>query len=78
VTETTPKTWLELLAKHAADLRASGVTRVRAGDFEADLAPEAPPATEPSTDESHLYSPDPLDDPATFPGGRVPTYRRDS
>lgn len=71
--------WIRLLCEHADRLRESGVTTIRAGEFRAEIAPRF---EGPSMDTEHGLemrfggAPDPIDDPATFPNGMLPTLRR--
>jgi hypothetical protein len=69
---------LTLIAERADGLRRAGVLVVTVDGFSAQLAPWNPP-TQPErpTAAEPTYS-DPLLDPATYPGGRVPGFERDN
>ncbi len=72
----TPSDILTLIADRAESLRKAGVLVVQVGDFSAQLAPwteDAPAST--TRDAEREYS-DPLHDPSTYPGGRVPGFDR--
>lgn len=71
---TTPAQWLELLIERAPQLRRAGVTRIALEGCTVDLAPVEPAAVHVPEEEAELL--DPLDDPRTFPGGRMPTFQR--
>lgn len=70
---------LQLITKHAPELRKAGVTGVTIGDIEFEMAPFEPdpvlvPATSTTTTAEHPD--DPSRDPITF-GGEVPRRRGD-
>ncbi len=65
---------LTLLAERARELREAGVRRLQTNEFQLELAPhETPPELSPPREEEIL---DPLKDPSTFPGGRIPQFFR--
>lgn len=69
---------LDLLIDRAPKLREAGVLRVQLeGLLSFELAPVAPEIDdgEDRQPENYEHS-DPLQDPATFPGGHVPGFRR--
>lgn len=69
---------LRVLAEQAPALIAAGVTSLRVGDFEATLAPPpAAPAALPKSRVPARQHIDPLRDPSTYTGGRVPGFTRD-
>jgi hypothetical protein len=72
VNETSAEQWVQLLVTHGAALRAAGVTRIRAGDVHADLAPESPEPDSGGSEDSG--GGDPLNDPSTY-GGSLPKMR---
>lgn len=77
VTKTGAAETLSILRDMAPALRAAGVRRFKIGDVEADLAPPDPPAPERTrNDERTIEYDDPLDDPSTFGGGKVPGFER--
>jgi hypothetical protein len=67
------------LVAHIPSLRAAGITRIRVGDIEADISEAVPLKYEDDGAPATKYpeASDPRDDPALFPGGRVPTRRRE-
>lgn len=69
---------LTAIAKHAPALRAAGVLQVSIdGQLGAVLAPAEPlPSSVPPPRPRPVHT-DPLQDPDTFPGGRVPGYKRE-
>jgi hypothetical protein len=74
----TPTELLDLLVDRAPGLIAVGVTSISIDGLSATLA--RPPATPPAgavTKPRAKQHVDPLLDPATYPGGRVPGYTRE-
>lgn len=67
--------WVRLLCEHADQLRDSGVTRIRAGAFEAEISPRFPEPGALDDRYQDVGAPDPLNDPDTF-GGRLPSFPR--
>jgi hypothetical protein len=65
------------LAAVARELRAAGVLRVVSGDLELELAPSEPGVADVPLDAPQASN-DPLDDPFTYPGGRIPHFRKAS
>jgi hypothetical protein len=67
------------LVANASRLRAAGITRIRIGDIEADISIAAPPTYDADGMPATKYpeASDPRDDPALYPGGLVPTRRRE-
>jgi hypothetical protein len=69
---------LRVLVQEAPALIAAGVTSLRVGDIEATLAPPpAKPENLPKARAPARQHIDPLRDPSTYPGGRVPGFTRD-
>lgn len=69
---------LACVARHAGDLRALGVTRVRALGVTVEIAPTEPRIELDEAPPRALVAQvgiDPLDDPATY-GGSIPRMRR--
>jgi hypothetical protein len=72
-----PAELLTLIAERAPSLRAAGVLQVSIDGLGAVLAPDAPmPSSMPAPKPRPSYV-DPLEDPDTFPTGRVPGYKRE-
>jgi hypothetical protein len=67
---------LTLIADRAEALRKAGVLVVQVGEFSAQLAPWNDPGQPDRSPAEQTYS-DPLLDPATYPGGRVPGFERE-
>lgn len=69
---------LELVAEYAERLRKAGLTYLRLGEVVMKIQPpEEVFVTHGSIKDEKVYSDlPPLDDPDTFPGGRVPRFRR--
>lgn len=68
---------LAVIAEHAPQLRAAGVLQVSIDGVGAVLAPADPvPSSGPAPKPRPVYA-DPLEDPDTFAGGRVPGYKRE-
>lgn len=68
---------LDLLISKASALRAAGYTEVSIGDMTAKLSPPEPEPVAAEKHDQHPPSPiDPLSDPATYGGGRVPGFPR--
>ena len=72
---------VNLLAERAPALRAAGVTSFTIGDFAVDFAPHEQPPPPPrrradEDDPAPDASSDPMQDPATYGGGRVPGFTR--
>jgi hypothetical protein len=75
---------LDLVVARAPELAAAGVASVTIEGFSLMLRPRrlAPPGSPTDEDEEEAVEPstpsdvDPLSDPATFAGGRVPGYPR--
>lgn len=69
--------WVDLILRHAVDLRERGVLHLCVDGFVVSLAPRDPPR-EPLDDRSNGRVEDPIldamNDPATF-GGSLPGYR---
>lgn len=69
---------LTLIAERAETLRKAGVLVVQVDGFSAQFAPwHDPGVPERERTTAEQYS-DPLLDPATYPGGRVPGFERES
>lgn len=68
---------LRVLAQEAPALIAAGVTSLRLGELEATLAPPAVAGKAPEPRAARAAHIDPLRDPSTYPGGRVPGFTRD-
>jgi hypothetical protein len=72
---------IDVLLKRAPELQAAGYTSISIGELSATFGPPpAPPTDMRGFDVSSNDSPppplDPLQDPATYPGGRVPGFQR--
>lgn len=68
---------IDLILARAPALIAAGVTSVSTPGFSITLAPPPPPAAVvPPPPPAKVFT-DPLSDPSTFPGGRVPGFRRE-
>lgn len=70
--------WIDLLLKRAPELRKAGILALSAEGYSAELAP-APPETPPPPKGGGLpaepdYLGRPLEDPASYPDGRVPGF----
>lgn len=70
---TDPSELFQLLREHAKALRADGVARIKIADLEVTFMPAEPELGAPPEDE---HTSDPMNDPATYPGGRLPLFRR--
>lgn len=74
--------WIELIADRAADLRAAGVVQLELEGCKLTLAPPATTSDAAAAGEDDGRAPlfvddgDPLNDPATFAGGRLPRFPR--
>jgi hypothetical protein len=70
---------IEKLLALVPTLRAAGITRIRVGDIEADISEAVPLKYEDDGAPATKYpeASNPRDDPALFPGGLVPTRRRE-
>jgi hypothetical protein len=70
---------IEKLLELVPTLRAAGITRIRVGDIEADISEAVPLKYEDDGTPATKYpeASDPRDDPALYPGGLVPTRRRE-
>lgn len=69
---------MSLIAERAPALIAAGVTSLSIDGFAVTLAPPPPvPANVPKPEESPRQHIDPLRDPSTYPGGRVPGFTRE-
>lgn len=68
---------VDLMIARAADLRAAGITSLSLDGIAVTLAAAAPeePEAEPG-DDSPPEPIDPLNDPSTYPGGKVPGFTR--
>lgn len=66
---------LGLIADRAETLRRAGVTKVAVEGFSFELAPFEPDVPAAKAEPEVHYA-NPLDDPATFPNGRVPGFNR--
>ena len=79
----TPAALLDLLISNAAALHAAGITSLTLDGLSVTLtAPPSPPPPprakgkaddEPAPGQSYV---DPLNDPSTYPGGRLPGFTR--
>lgn len=67
---------LTLIADRAEALRKAGVLVVQVDGFSAQLAPWTEPGQPDRSVAEPTYS-DPLLDPSTYPGGRVPGFERE-
>lgn len=67
---------LDLLIDRAPKLREAGVMRVELEGLCLVLAPPEQMLDDREERDEDIEHADPLQDPATFPGGRVPGYRR--
>lgn len=67
---------LSLIAERAEALRKVGVLVVTVDGFSVQLAPWADPGQPDRSVAEPTYA-DPLSDPATYPGGRVPGFERE-
>jgi hypothetical protein len=72
----TPAALLDLLIDRAAALHAAGVTSITIDGLSATLAAPAPPASTPVAEPDEGPHIDPMYDPATYPGGRIPGFTR--
>jgi len=70
---------MDLIAARAPALIAAGVTELTIDGFSVKLAAPPPPPVDPKDKPAPPPKPhiDPLKDASTYPGGRVPGYRRD-
>lgn len=76
-TESLAESLATLIAKAPA-LRAAGVLQVSTPELSAVLAPADPaPSSPPKASKAIPNYPNALDDPAAYPGGRVPGYQRE-
>lgn len=72
-----PVTLIEIIIQQAPQLIAVGVTSLTVDGLSVTLSappPKAPNVKPEPIAKSHI---DPLRDPSTYPGGRVPGYTRD-
>jgi len=67
---------LTLIAERAESLRKAGVLVVQVDGFSAQLAPWVDPVIPGRAQVVEQYA-DPLNDPATYPSGRVPGFERE-
>ncbi len=73
-----PAELMTLIAERAPELIAAGVTSMSIDGFSVTLHP--PPTADvpaPKPDEIAKSHIDPLRDPSTYPGGRIPGFNRD-
>jgi hypothetical protein len=64
--------WIALLLRHAKELREVGVLSIRIDGAAATFAPPLPAPSEATA--AAPDDPDPLNNPALYPDGRVPGY----
>ncbi|MGE5802953.1 MAG: hypothetical protein ACM358_11925 [Gemmatimonadota bacterium] len=72
-----PTGLLELVIRRAPAMLAAGITHLSIDGFSVTLSPPPPPAPNVKPEpiaKSHI---DPLRDPSTYPGGKVPGFTRD-
>lgn len=74
---TDPAALMDLIASRAPKLIAAGVTSLTIGDFSCTLAPPPPTGTPAEPGQVPRSHPNPLHDPTTYPGGRVPGFDLD-
>ena len=73
-----PAELIALIAERAPALIAAGVTSLKIGEFSVEMSrPTPPPAADPPPAPAVRGRSNPLDDPSTYPGGRVPGYSRE-
>jgi len=73
---TSVEPWIAMVKLHAVELRSLGVLAIGIGEWSATFAPPDPPPVEvdknpPAVEEPPL---DPLNDPASYPGGQMPGF----
>ena len=74
----TESDWIDLVIARALDLRKAGITAIGFGGCSAQLLPYMEPLVdEKATGDkpAEEYQGDPLNDPASWPGGVVPGYQ---
>lgn len=67
--------WIDLVIQRSADLREAGILAIGADGCSATLSPLVENVTPADrTEPEHDYAGDPLNDPASYPGGVVPGF----
>lgn len=77
-TKTKPENLIDLIIARAPELHAAGVTSLSMDGIAVTLVrpPEKPSALPPPKEQPQQHI-DPLKDSSTYPGGRIPSFKRE-